>query len=269
MGYGWGQNDGGASTIIPGYPWKTSLGVLQFIHSAMTCRRVYVTLTSGRNEMATQKQKATLTFTPTTPVADVLVPVVTPAELYETIKAAKPGVGGIVWEGWTGQILAQGVYVSNANTAIWYTIAAGAWGGGLRAGMLKEPSKKEPNPVWEEMRARIIACYKDEEKTALAVSGRALAALGEDQLKARARAIDRLKENFASIRKHLKNFEKGEARGTRTVRTPDEIVHDMIADTVNYMRKAEHEWVLDFGTTFDTLKSLQSDIASDLKKARG
>lgn len=206
-------------------------------------------------------------------VADI-TPVVSVQSLIEAVKDGKPGVGGIVWEGWTGPILAQGLTLNAKAKNVWYTAACGAYAGGLRAThFAKGDSKAEQ--IMAELRKRVASHFSDTAQKLMDMSGLQVAALDVNQKRDRTDSLEAVNDAIKAIKKHIGAMEGKNTRSATAQRTPDEILRDMLAECLDYMRKdggrkGGYDWKFEFGEVFDLVKeshNLVSESCGIIRKA--
>lgn len=193
-----------------------------------------------------------------------IAPVVSVKSLIDAVKDAAPGVGGIVWEGWTGPIMAQGLALNETARNVWYTVACGAYAGGLRVAHF---AKSTPGgaEVMAELRTRVSAHFPESARTLMGMSGLQVAALDVNQKRDRTDALESVQCGIDAIKKHIRKMEGKTQRDPKSVRGPDEILRDMLGDCLDYMRKdggrsGGYDWKFDFGEVFDMVRDAHRTV---------
>lgn len=198
-------------------------------------------------------------------VADI-TPVVSVQELIASVKDGKPGVGGIVWEGWTGTIMAQGIALNAKAKNVWYTAACGGYAGGLRVVHFAKGDTKSEE-IMAELRKRVASHFSEVAQKLMAMNGLQVAALDVNQKRDRTDALDAVNDAIKAIKKHIASMEGKGTRSATAQRTPDEILRDMLAECLDYMRKdggrkGGYDWKFEFGEVFDLVKESHTLVAN-------
>lgn len=198
-------------------------------------------------------------------VADI-TPVVSVQDLIASVKDGKPGVGGIVWEGWTGTIMAQGIALNAKAKNVWYTAACGGYAGGLRVIHFGKGDTKSEE-IMAELRKRVAAHFSDVAQKLMAMNGLQVAALDVNQKRDRTDALDAVNDAIKAIKKHITSMEGKSSKGPQGQRSPDEILRDMLSDCLDYMRKdggrkGGYDWKFEFGEVFDLVRDAHKIVES-------
>lgn len=197
-------------------------------------------------------------------------PVMDQATLIAAVSAGTPGIGGVIWDHWGDSLLVQGVGVARSSKRIWFTMAAGAYSGGVRADMLEAPQKakdgKSATPghvVYHELVRRIMLTFSEDDQRLYATdvaNAVVKAGMSQRDLERRAEILKDRDRHVAELRKYLAKFNEPEKKGPTTQRSPDEMVRDMIGETLDYMRKSDYDFKFDLDEVFDPLKVLHEKV---------
>lgn len=216
--------------------------------------------------MTTAKLNAVQAAVAAALAAGEVQPVMDQATLIAAVGAGTPGIGGVIWDYWADSLLVQGVGVSRSSKRIWFTMAAGAYSGGVRAEMLEAPQKaKDGKPatpghvVYHELVRRIMLTFSEDDQRlyAMEVSNAVVkAGMSPRDLERRAEIVKERDRHVSELRKYLEKFNDPEKRGATKQRTPDEMVRDMIGETLDYMRKSDYDFKFDLDDVFDPLKEI-------------